>query len=104
MISRLVPHPAIRVQGSDAIHAAFFRQGPQRLIVQMANSSVWTSRGVAPPAQNVEIEGRNDRFHPRSARLLWPKEGELALANAGDDWRVRVPEVAVHAIIAIELT
>ena len=103
MISRLVPRPAIRVQGSDAIHAAFFRQGPQRLIVQMANSSVWTSRGAAPPAQNVEIVGRNDRFHPRSARLLWPKEGELALAKAGDDWRVHVPEVAIHAIISIEL-
>ena len=103
MISRLVPRPSIRVQGSDGIHAAFFRQGPKRLIVQMANSSVWTSRGVAAPAQNVEIVGRNDQFRARSARLLWPKEGELGLAKGGDDWRVRVPQVAVHAIVAIEL-
>jgi hypothetical protein len=102
MISRLVPSPSIRVQGSDAIHAAFFRQGPQRLVVQLANSSVWTSRGVAAPAQNLEIVGRNDRFRVRSARLLWPEEGVLKVVK-GDDWRVHVPEVKLHAIVAIEL-
>jgi hypothetical protein len=36
------------------------------------------------------------------ARLLWPKEQALTLAR-GDKWRVRVPEVALYAIVAIEL-
>jgi hypothetical protein len=102
MISRLVPNPSIRVQGSDAIHAAFFRQGPQRLVVQMVNSSVWTSRGVAAPAQNLEIVGRTDRFQVLSARLLWPTERVLTLVK-GKNWRVHVPEVNIHAIVAIEL-
>lgn len=102
MIARLVPHPPIRVQGSAAVHAAFFRQEPKKLVVQIVNSSVWTSHGVAPAIPNLEIVGRSDRFSPRSARLIWPREEALPLTK-GDEWRIRMPEVALHAIVAIEL-
>jgi hypothetical protein len=102
LIPRLVPRPPIRVQGSEAIHAAFFRQGPRKLVVQMANSSVWTTHGTAAPIRHLEIIGRQDRFKLRSARQVWPKEKAFATLG-GDDWRVLVPEVALHTIIEIEL-
>jgi hypothetical protein len=102
LITRLVPDPAIRVLGSNALHAGFFRQGPHRLLIQMVNSSVWTGHGAAPAIRDLEIVGRADRFRIRSARLLWPREEALAARN-GSEWHVRVPEVALHAIVAIEL-
>jgi hypothetical protein len=102
LITRLVPNPAIRVQGSKALHATFFRQGPRRLLIQLANSLVWTSRDVAAAILNSEIVGRSDRYRARSARLLWPREETLTVTK-GNEWRVRVPEVALHAIVAIEL-
>lgn len=102
LITRLVPDPAVRVQGSNGLHAGFFRQGPHRLLIQLVNSSVWTSHGATPGIRDLEIAGRADRFQARSARLLWPRDEVLAL-NKGDEWRVRVPEVALHAIVAIEL-
>jgi hypothetical protein len=102
LITRLVPDPPIQVQGSAATHATFFRQGPKRLVVQLANSLVWTSHGNAAALRDVEIVGRTDRFQPRSAELLWPEKQTLSLTQ-GDKWRVRVPEVALHSIVAIEL-
>lgn len=102
LITRLVPDPPLQVQGSAAIHATFFRQGPKRLVVQLANSLVWTGRGNSAPVRDVEIVGRNDRFKPRSAALVWPQKQALSL-TAGNKWRVRVPEVALHSIVAIEL-
>jgi hypothetical protein len=33
---------------------------------------------------------------------LWPKEQTLAI-TAGPQWRIRVPEVTLHTIIAVQL-
>ncbi len=84
------------------MHAAFFRQGPKRVVVQLVNSLVWTGHGNAAPLRDVEIVGRADRFPPRSAQLLWPRKQTLSL-TPGAKWRVRVPEVALHSIVAIDL-
>jgi hypothetical protein len=102
LVTRLVPDPPIQVQGSPAIHATFWRQGSKRLVVQMANSLVWTGHGNAAPLRDVEIAGRADHFPPRSATLLWPEKQTLTLTKR-DKWRVRVPEVALHSIVAIDL-
>jgi hypothetical protein len=102
LITRLAPDPPIQVQGSAAIHASFWRQGPKRVVVQMANSLVWTGRGNSAPLRDLEIAGRSDRYKPRSAELVWPQRQTLSLAS-GNKWRVRVPEVALHSIVAIEL-
>lgn len=102
LVTRLVPDPPVQVQGSPAIHATFFRQGPKRLVVQLANRLVWTGRGNSAPLRNVEIAGRTERFKPRSAALIWPDKQNLSLTQ-GDKWRVRVPEVAMHSIVAIDL-
>ena len=102
LITRLVPDPPIQVQGSAAIHATFFRQGPKRVLVQLANSLVWTGRGNSAPLRDLEIVGRSDRFKSRSTTLLWPQKQTLSLIS-GAKWRVRVPEVALHSIVAIEL-
>ncbi len=103
LVARLVPDPPIQVRGSRAVHSAFFRQGEKRLLVQLANSGVWTGHGVGTAAQHIEIVGRSDRFRPRAARLIWPKEEAALSLTQGDKWRVLVPEVALHAIVAIEL-
>jgi len=102
LITRLVPDPPIQVQGSAAIHATFWRQGPKRLVVQLANSLVWTGRGNSAAVRDLEIVGRSDRFKPRSAVLVWPEKQALPLTT-GTKWRVRVPEVKLHSIVAIEL-
>jgi len=102
LVRRLVPNPPLRVEGNSAIHATFFRQGPKRLVVQMLNSAVWTTHGQYAPARNLQISGRTDLFQVRSARLLWPKEQPLTI-ESGQSWRVKVPEVSIHAIAAIEL-
>jgi hypothetical protein len=52
--------------------------------------------------RDVEIAGRADHFPPRSATLLWPEKQTLTLTKR-DKWRVRVPEVALHSIVAIDL-
>ena len=69
LIARLVPDPPIQVQGSTAVQATFFRQGPKRVLVQLANNLVWTGRGNSAPVRDLEIVGRSDRFKPRSAAL-----------------------------------
>lgn len=102
LVTRLVPDPPIQVRNSPAMHAAFFRQGPKRVVVQLVNSLVWTGHGNAAPLRDVEIVGRADRFPPRSAQLLWPRKQTLSL-TPGAKWRVRVPEVALHSIVAIDL-
>jgi len=103
LLKRLVPNPPIRAEGSRAIHAAFYRQGPKQLLVQMVNNTMWTSRGLGAPLRDIDLVGRSDRFAVRSARQLWPKEQTLAI-TAGPQWRIRVPEVALHTIIAVQLT
>ena len=102
LITRLVPEPPIQVKGAPAIHATFFRQGPKRIVVQLANSLVWTGRGNSAPLRNVEIVGGADRFKARSAALVWPEKQTLSLTT-GSKWRVRVPEVKMHSIVTIEL-
>jgi len=102
LLKRLVPNPPIRAEGSRAIHAAFYRQGPKQLLVQMVNNTMWTSRGLGAPLRDIDLVGRSDRFAVRSARQLWPKEQTLAI-TAGPQWRIRVPEVALHTIIAVQL-
>ncbi len=102
LVRRLVPNPPLRVEGNSAIHATFFRQGSKRLVVQMLNSGVWTTRGQCAPARNLQIVGRTDLFQVRSARLLWPREQPLMIESR-QSWRVKVPEVSIHAIAAIEL-
>jgi hypothetical protein len=102
VVKQLVPRPAIRLEGRGGLHATFFRHGPGRLVVQMANSAVWTSRGQAAPARDLEIVGHGDRLPLRSARLVWPNQQPLKIIH-GEQWRVQVPEVAIHAIVAIQL-
>ncbi len=102
LVTRLVPNPPVRVEGGEALHTAFYRQGPKRLVVQMLNSTVWTSRGMAAPLRDLEIVGRSDRFKIGSARTLWPSEKPLRV-TPGDTWRVQVPEVALYSVIAIDL-
>jgi hypothetical protein len=102
LITRLVPEPPIQIVGAPAIHATFSRQGPKRLIVQLANSLVWVGRGQSSPVRGAEIVGRTDLFQPRTAAILWPEKRPLVVAQA-EKWRVRVPEVALHSIVAIEL-
>jgi len=102
LVTRLVPDPAIQVRGAAAIHSTFWRQGPKRVVVQMANSLAWTARGSSAPLRDLEIVGRSDRFKPRSAALVWPQKEALSLTS-GDKWRVRVPEVALHSIVVIEV-
>ena len=101
-VRRLVPSPPLRVEGNDAIHATFFRQGPRRLVVQMANSAVWATAGKAGPAKDLEIIGLTKHFPVRSARLLWPEEQVLNVTPGQDQWRVRIPEVPLHTIVALE--
>jgi hypothetical protein len=72
------------------------------VVVQMANSLAWTARGSSAPLRDLEIVGRSDRFKPRSAALVWPQKEALSLTS-GDKWRVRVPEVALHSIVVIEV-
>ena len=102
LITRLVPDPPIQIAGAPSVHATFSRQGPKRLIVQLANTLVWTGKGVSAPIRGAEIVGRTDRFQPRAAELLWPEKRPLVVAH-GEKWRVRVPDVALHSIVAIEL-
>jgi hypothetical protein len=102
LVTRLVPDAPIQIVGAPAIHATFARQGPKRLIVQLANSLVWTGRGQSSPIRGAEIVGRTDRFQPRTAEMLWPEKRPLAVVQ-GTKWRVRVPDVALHSIVAIEL-
>jgi hypothetical protein len=101
LITRLVPDPPIQILGAPQIHATFSRQGPKRLIVQVANTLVWTGKGQSSPIRGAEIVGRADRFRPRTAELLWPERRPLVVVH-GDKWRVRVPEVALHSIVAID--
>jgi hypothetical protein len=102
VVKHLVPNPPIQVQGSAACHAAFFRQGPKKLVIQLVNSLVWTGHGNSAPLRDVEIVGLTGRFRARSAELLWPQKQTLSL-TPGAKWRVRVPEVALHSVVAIDL-
>jgi hypothetical protein len=102
LITRLVPDPPIQVMGGPGLHATFSQQGSKRLIVQLANSLVWTSRGRSSPVRDAEIAGRTDRFRPRMAEVLWPEKRSL-IVTGGAKWRIRVPEVALHSVIAIDL-
>jgi len=102
LITRLVPDPPIQVKGSPAAHAAFFRQGPNKLVVQLLNSLVWTAHGDAAPLRDLEIVGRDDRYKARSATLVWPERQNLSL-TPGKKWRVRLPEVALHSVVTIDL-
>ena len=102
LITRLVPDPPIQVVGAPALHATFARQGPKRLIVQMANSLVWLGKGQSAPIRGAEIVGRSDRFQARTAEMLWPEKRPLGVTQ-GEKWRVGVPDVALHSIVAIEL-
>ena len=102
LVTRLVPDPPIQVKGSPAAHAAFFRQGPNRVIVQLVNSLVWTAHGNAAPLPNLEIVGRADRFPARSAELIWPEKQVLTVEH-GAKWQVKLPPVALHSIVAMEL-
>jgi hypothetical protein len=102
LIRQLVPEPPIRVESEGGVQAAFFRQGAGRLVVQMVNSTIWANRGSAPPARGVEIVGRTDRFHIRSVRLVWPKE-QILRVTGGQEWRVQVAQVDLHAIVAIDI-
>lgn len=102
LVTRLVPNPPIQIVGPPAIHTTFSRQGRKRLIVQLANSLVWLGKGQSSPIRDAEIIGRADRFQPRTAELLWPEKRPLPVTH-GDKWRVRVPEVALYSIVAIDL-
>ena len=102
LIKQLVPNPALRVEGLGAIQSAFYRKGPGQVVVQVVNGGVWTNGGPAPPIPNAEIVGRADRFPIRAAHLLWPKPQTLRVTD-GQVWRVQVPQVDLHAIVAIDL-
>jgi len=101
-VKELVHNPPIRIEGNGTVQAAFYRQGPQQLVVQMVNGGIWAIQDRAPEARDVEIVGRSDLFPIRSARLLWPKEQTLKVTK-GQSWRVQVPPVDLHAIVRIEI-
>ena len=101
-VKELVHNPPIRIEGNCTVQAAFYRQGPQQLVVQMVNGGIWAIQDRAPEARDVEIVGRSDLFPIRSARLLWPKEQTLKVTK-GQSWRVQVPPVDLHAIVRIEI-
>lgn len=102
LVARLVPDPQLRVAGSAAVHASFWQQGTRRLVVQVANSLVWTSHGSASALRGLEIVGRTHHFSPATAQLVWPKEQALRIVP-GAAWRIPVPDVALHSIVAIDL-
>lgn len=102
LITRLVPDPPIQVIGAPGLYATFSQQGSKRLIVQMANSLVWIGKGITSPLREVEICGLTDRFQPYAAELLWPQKRPLVVVH-GKKWRIPVPEVVLHSIVAIEL-
>ena len=101
LITRLVPDPPIQILGAPQIRATFSRQGPKRIIVQLVNTLVWAGKGQSSPILGAEIVGRADRFRPRTAEMLWPEKRSLVIAH-GEKWRVRVPEVELHSIVAID--
>jgi hypothetical protein len=102
IVKELVPDPPVRIEGNGTVHAAFYRQGPQQLVVQMVNGGIWATQDKAPAAREVEIVGRSDLFAIRSARLLWPREQTLNVTK-GQSWRVQVPPVDLHAIVKIDI-
>jgi hypothetical protein len=102
IVKELVPDPPVRIEGKGTVQAAFYRQGPQQLVVQMVNGGIWAIQDKAPAARDVEIVGRSDLFPTRSARLLWPKEQTLNVTK-GAAWRVQVPPVDLHAIVKIDI-
>ncbi len=102
LVRQLVPDPAIRVHSVGGTQAAFYRQGSNQVVVQLLNSGIWANRGPAPPIRDIETVGRSDRFPIRTARLAWPKEQALSVTK-GPSWRVQVPEVAIHAIVVIDI-
>lgn len=104
IIRQLVPDPSIRAEGDIGIQVSFFRQGPDRVIVQLLNSSVWTSKCRSSASPSVEIIGRKDKFSVRSAKILWPQIRTLAIVGRGHLWNVRVPDVSLYTIVEIQLT
>jgi hypothetical protein len=101
IVKDLVPDPPLRIEGNDTVQAAFYRQGPKQLVVQMVDGAIWAIQDKAPAARDVEIVGRSDAFPIRSARLLWPRE-QILNVKKGQAWRVQVPPVDLHAIVRIE--
>jgi hypothetical protein len=102
LVTRLVPRPPVRVEGSRFLHTAFYRQGPKRLVVQMVNSTVWTNHGLAAPLRDLQIVGQQKQFAISAARQVWPKQERLTFST-GPEWRVHIPEVSIYSIVQIEL-
>jgi hypothetical protein len=104
LLEWLLPTSKVRskLASPDALTVSYYRRlGGRELIIHQVNDSVIRLEGSVLPVSGGEIVVSGEYMKPVRARVVYPQEAELEIAQAGNLYRIETPIVDIHSVISI---
>jgi hypothetical protein len=107
LMRTLVSRPIAELRSEvfpEYVHGTFFWEKDKRsLLVQVLNAIELTTQGEFREVPTVEIRVDSARVRIKSARALWPSEGELPVRNNQGNAAITLPNPARYTALRLHL-
>jgi hypothetical protein len=107
LIRKVAPRPPIELHThprSEFVHGTFFfDKGRRSVLAQVLNTVQLVTDGEPRPARGVAIHADPSRMKITAARMVWPEQRDLPLAERDGRLVVSLPELEVYAAVCLKL-
>ena len=107
LVRQLVPDPIAELRPepfSEYVHGTFFYDPSKRFIlVQVLNTVELVTQGEFRPAPRVEIRINPTKLKVTGARVVWPKEQDLAVGTQDGKTQILLPHPARYTALYLKL-
>lgn len=107
LIRQLVPNPLVELRPdpfSQYVHGTFFYDATKRsVLVQALNTAELATRGEICPTPKVEIRVDPHRLPIAGARVVWPRERDLAVVERDGRTSITLENLSRYAALYLRL-